>query len=89
MKKKIMLYNILTTVFAILTVISLGGIAYGVNIVNVVINTALFAFLTSKCFKNENKLRAILRKRILRARKRKLIYLENYKANKEITKRAI
>ncbi len=89
MKKKVMMYNILTTIFALLTLVSVGGVAYGVSVSNVIINTALCMLLTSICYKNENKLRKLIKNKVIRARKRKLIYLENYKVNKEIAKRAI
>ncbi len=83
MKKKIALYNILTTVFALLTLVSFGGFTSGGSIINTIINVALFSILTKKCYDNENKLRKILRNKLVRARKRKHIYLENYKRNKK------
>ncbi len=90
MKKRITLYNILTTVFAILTLVSLSGITYGVSLINVFINTIVFSFLTRKCYKIETKLRRIQKNKAIRARKRKHIYLKNYTAKrKDTAKRAI
>ncbi len=87
MKNRIKLYNILTIVFALLTFASLGGVVYGLNIINVITNTLVFSYLTANCYKNENKLRKILKNRKIRARKQKLIYLNDYKAIEK--KRAI
>ena len=61
-QSKINLYNILTIVFAVFTVISLGSFGQ-MPFIRVAINVAVFAMLTRQCFINENKLRRILRNR--------------------------
>jgi len=61
-KTKISIYNFLTVVFAMLTVISMGSI--GSTAMHIAfINTAVFALLTYLCFDKENALRASLKKR--------------------------
>ena len=70
-RSKISLYNLLTVIFAILTVVSLGAYGSEISAFRVFVNTAMFSLLTYNCFMRENELREELknRKRIARQHK--------------------
>ena len=74
MKSKIYLYNFLTIVFAILTVVSLGSLGQ-LPLYTVVSNVVMFSMLTYICVNKENYYRAVLRNR----RKAKKVQLSVYK----------
>ncbi len=61
-QSKINLYNFLTVVFAVLTVVSLGSLG-DIAIYTVFANVALFGVLTRICYNKENQLRRILKNR--------------------------
>ena len=60
-RTKINLYNFLTVIFAILTVVSLGSFGSEIAYHTVFMNTFLFSLLTYTCVQRENELREILR----------------------------
>ena len=62
-RSKINLYNLLTVVFSILTVVSLGAYGSEIPALRVFVNTFLFSLLTYTCFVKENELRADLKNR--------------------------
>ena len=78
MKKqtKIYILNLATVIFALLTVISIGGIG-SVPAYTVMVNTALFGLLTYTCHTKEMALRRQLRSR------RKKVKLSVYSGNNE------
>ena len=77
-QSKIYLYNFLTVVFALLTVVSLGSLG-DMSVYSVFVNVALFGMLTRVCYNKENQLRRILRNR-RRARKVQLTVFKGRKA---------
>lgn len=76
-QSKIYLYNFLTVVFALLTVVSLGSLG-DMSVYSVFVNVALFGMLTRICYNKENQLRRILRNR-RRARKVQLTVFKGRK----------
>lgn len=76
-QSKIYLYNFLTVVFALLTVVSLGSLG-DMSVYSVFVNVALFGMLTRVCYNKENQLRRILRNR-RRARKVQLTVFKGRK----------
>ena len=62
LQSKIYLYNFLTVVFALLTVVSLGSLG-DMALYTVFVNVALFGFLAHSCYNKENQLRRILKNR--------------------------
>ncbi len=86
MKKQILFYNIMTPIFAILTLVSVGGLLQGEGFGFVVLRIVFFAHLTILCFNKESLLRTKYKKLQVMKRRRKHILLENYKtpAKKEL-----
>ena len=74
LQSKIYLYNFLTVVFALLTVVSLGSLG-NMALYTVFVNVALFGFLAHSCYNKENQLRRILKNR----RRRKMVQLSVYR----------
>ena len=61
-QNKIMIYNTLTVIFAILTFVSIGSFG-SLPAYNVAMNTTLCAIITKNCYEKENHLRKILKMR--------------------------
>ena len=61
-QNKIMIYNMATVIFAILTVVSVGSLG-SLPVYNVVVNVLLFGLLTKNCYEKENHLRKVLKMR--------------------------
>ncbi len=75
-QSKIYLYNFLTVVFALMTVISLGSLGQ-LPLYTVVSNVALFAMATYFCVNKENHYRAVIKNR----RRHKKVQLSVYRGN--------
>jgi len=75
LQSKIYLYNFLTVVFAVLTMVSLGSLG-DLALYTVFANVMLFGMLTRQCYNKENQLRRILKNR----RRYKKVQLSVYKA---------
>ena len=73
-QSKVYLYNFLTVVFALMTVISLGSLGQ-LPVYTVVSNVALFALATYFCVNKENHYRAVIRSR----RRHKKVQLSVYR----------
>ena len=73
-QSKIYLYNFLTVIFAILTLISTGSFGQ-LPVYTVLSNIALFSMLTYFCINKENNYRAILKAR----RKARKVQLSVYR----------
>ncbi|MBR4036589.1 MAG: hypothetical protein IKJ05_07670 [Oscillospiraceae bacterium] len=74
LQSKIYLYNFLTVVFAVLTMVSLGSLG-DLALYTVFANVMLFGMLTRQCYNKENQLRRILKNR----RRYKKVQLSVYK----------
>ncbi len=74
-KSKVYLYNFLTVVFSILTVVSLGSLGQ-LPLYTVVSNVGLFSLLTYFCVNKENHYRAVIRNR----RRHKKVQLSVYRS---------
>ena len=77
-QSKIYLYNFLTVVFAVLTMVSLGSLG-SLPFYTVLVNVALFGLLTHNFYNKENQLRRILKNR----RRQRKVQLSIYKGTAE------
>lgn len=59
---KIFLYNFFTVVFALMTFVSIGALAQGASVLQVVSNAMVFSSLTYYCYNEENRLRNCVKK---------------------------
>ena len=76
MQSKIYLYNFLTIVFAILTVVSIGSLGQ-LPLFTVITNVSVFSLLAFFCVNRENHYRAVIRSR----RRQKKVQLSVYRGN--------
>ena len=74
MKSKVYLYNFLTIVFAILTIVSIGSLGQ-LPLYTVVSNVVMFSMFTYICVNKENYYRAVMKSR----RRAKKVQLSVYK----------
>ncbi|MEG1782669.1 MAG: hypothetical protein RR253_05415 [Oscillospiraceae bacterium] len=68
---KIFLYNTFTVFFAIMAVVSVGGLQDGVSVFRAAVNIGLFTLLSYICYIKEKQLKSALKSR--RHRKPKLV----------------
>ena len=77
-QSKVYLYNFLTIVFAVMTVVSIGSLGQ-LPLYTVVSNVVVFSLLTYFCVNKENHYSAVIKSR----RRQKKVQLSVYKGNKQ------